>query len=199
MESESSRRLIRRRIAIFASLTLFALVCVGVVLWMTGTQARASIGGPFALTDQRGKPVTDADYRGKLMLVYFGYTYCPDVCPTTLSTIANALNALKPAERAQVAPMFITVDPERDTAQTMADYVTNFAPDLVGLTGTPDQIAKVEREYHVYAAKVPAADGSYSMDHSSIIYLMGKDGRFRAIVDAGAPAGKIDEAIRANL
>ncbi len=159
----------------------------------------AAIGGPFALTDQQGHTVTDTDFRGKVMMVYFGYTFCPDVCPTTLGTIGTALDQLSPGERKQVASIFITVDPERDTPKILADYVANFAPDLVGLSGSAGAVQKMEREHHVYTKKHPEADGSYSMDHSSIIYLMDRDGRFRSILSGEVTATQVADGLRKIL
>jgi protein SCO1/2 len=139
--------------------------------------ASAAIGGPFTLTDQSGRTVTDGDFRGKLMLVYFGYSFCPDVCPTTLNEVGHAYADLPPAQQAQVTPIFITVDPDRDTVDKVAQYVPSFSPALVGLTGTPPQIALVMKGYHVYARKTGEGP-DYGVDHSSVLYLMGKDGRF---------------------
>jgi protein SCO1/2 len=157
------------------------------------------LGGPFALVDQHGAAVTEASFKGRWMLVYFGYTYCPDVCPTTLATIGRALDMLPADARKQVAPIFITVDPERDTAKVMGDYVANFAPDLVGLTGPLPAIEKVEHEYHVYAKKHPEADGSYSMDHSSIVYLMDPGGRYRAIFSGETTAAQMADGLKKQL
>ena len=153
----------------------------------TGIAARGGVqvGGPFALVDHTGRPVTDATWRGRWMLVYFGYTYCPDVCPTELQTIAAALDALG-KQAAQVAPIFITIDPERDTPGHLAEYVKLFDDRLVGLTGTPEQIAAVARAYRVYYAKVTPNDSAgYLMDHSSFLYLMGPDGTLRALFRPG--------------
>ncbi len=136
-----------------------------------------SVGGPFTLVDGDGKTVTDQDFRGKWLLVYFGYTHCPDACPTALNDIAVTLDKLG-ARKADVRPVFITVDPERDTSAVMKDYVAAFDAPITGLTGTSDQLAEVEHEYRVYAAKHPTEGGGYDMDHSSIIYLMDPDGRF---------------------
>lgn len=149
-----------------------------------------SIGGPFTLIDQSGKMVTDADFRGKYMLIYFGYTYCPDVCPTSLSTMANALDELTPAQLDKVVPIFISVDTERDTPAALADYVPNFNDKLIGLTGTEEQIKSVARAYKTYYAKVNEddKDGNYLMDHSSITYLMGPDGKYVAHFSHGTPA-----------
>src|ERR687889_279470 len=129
---------------------------------------REPIGGPFALTDQEGRPRTDADFRGKLMLVYFGFTYCPDVCPTDLQEIGLALDKLGPAGEA-VQPLFITLDPERDTQQHLADYVPLFHPGLLGLTGEASAIREAARAYKVYSAKVPTEGGDYTVDHSAVV------------------------------
>jgi cytochrome oxidase Cu insertion factor (SCO1/SenC/PrrC family) len=142
------------------------------------TPIPVSVGGSFALTDHHGKAVTDADYRGKYMLILFGYTFCPDVCPTGLQTITQALKELGPdAERVQ--PIFISVDPERDTAEQLATYVVNFDRRLIGLTGTKEQVAAAAKAYRVYFAKVnDKGDGAYLVDHSAVIYLTGPDGKY---------------------
>lgn len=146
----------------------------------TRSVGQALVGGPFTLTDHTGRKVTDKDYRGKFTLVFFGFTYCPDVCPTALQTMAAALEMLGPkAER--LVPLFITVDPERDTPEQLAQYVASFTPALVGLTGTRPEIDTVMKEYRVYAQKVedPKSTAGYTMNHSSIVYLMGPDGAYR--------------------
>ena len=145
----------------------------------------ADIGGPFVLVAPDGRTVTDADFRGKWMLVYFGYTQCPDACPTALTSIAAALDMLK-TRRDAVAPIFITVDPARDTPAVMGHYVALFDRQITGLTGTQAQIDRVTHEYRVYAARHPARDGGYTMDHSSIIYLMNPQGRFDSVLDGAA-------------
>lgn len=161
--------------------------------------ATVTVGGPFTLTDTEGRQVTDRTYRGKWMLVYFGYTFCPDVCPTELQAVANALDALGP-EADRIAPLFITIDPARDTQKAMADYVKLFSPRLIGLTGSEADIAKVAREYRVYYAKVqPKNQGDYLMDHSSFLYLMGPDGRFRAIFHPGLSGGELAKGLRAGI
>ena len=147
--------------------------------------ATADIGGPFALVAPDGRTVTDADFRGKWMLVYFGFTQCPDACPTALTSIAAALDMLK-TRRDAVAPIFITVDPARDTPAVMGRYVALFDKQITGLTGTQAQIDRVTREYRVYAARHPTKDGGYTMDHSSIIYLMNPQGRFDSVLDGAA-------------
>ena len=144
-----------------------------------GTLLANAIGGPFRLVDQNGKMVTDADLKGKWSLVYFGYTHCPDACPTALNDIAIALDELGP-QRNAVRPVFVTVDPERDTPEVLKSYVTAFDAPILALSGTPEEIARAAKGYRVYYAKHPEAGGDYSMDHSSVIYVMDPEGRFTA-------------------
>jgi protein SCO1/2 len=153
----------------------------GAFVWLTQGGTASLVGGPFTLENGNGQQVTDRDFRGKYMLVYFGYTFCPDVCPTTLNEVADAMDRLgSKADRLQ--PIFISVDPKRDSPEVMKQYVTAFSPRLIGLTGTPDQIAAVAKEYRVYYAEHRTGPGpnDYSMDHSSVLYLMGPDGKFVA-------------------
>jgi protein SCO1/2 len=160
---------------------------------------REPVGGPFALTDHAGKPRTDADFRGKLMLVYFGFTYCPDVCPADLQSIGVALDRLGPAGDA-VQPLFITVDPERDTAAHLKDYVALFHPRLIGLTGDAAAIRQAADAYKVYYAKVPNARGDdYTVDHTAFIYLMGGDGQYLGFFPPGTPPERIAEVIKPRL
>jgi cytochrome oxidase Cu insertion factor (SCO1/SenC/PrrC family) len=137
------------------------------------------VGGPFTLTDQNGKRVTDQDFRGKYMLIFFGFTFCPDVCPSELQVMSAALDELGPVGE-KIQPIFITIDPARDTPEAMKLYVSNFHPRLVGLTGSDADIAAVAKAYRVYYAKAKETENSpdYQMDHSTIIYLMGPDGKF---------------------
>jgi protein SCO1/2 len=168
-----------RILAISAAFLAGLVACAGLALLLAGpaVQQVAAIGGPFRLTDQNGRTVTDEDFKGHPFLVFFGYTHCPDICPTTLFEISEMLRALGPdADRARA--LFITVDPERDTAAVMKDYLSNFDPHVEGLTGDPAQIAAVAKAYRAYYKKVPLDDGSYTMDHMAVIYLMDKDGRF---------------------
>jgi len=144
-----------------------------------GTLLASAIGGPFRLVDQNGKTVTDADLKGKWSLVYFGYTHCPDACPTALNDIAIALDELGP-QRNEVRPVFVTVDPERDTPEVLKSYVTAFDAPILALSGTPEEIAQAAKGYRVYYAKHREAGGDYSMDHSSVIYVMDPEGRFTA-------------------
>ncbi|HEY8289364.1 MAG TPA: SCO family protein, partial [Acetobacteraceae bacterium] len=132
-------------------LVAFLVIGTGGFLWLSagGGDRIASLGGPFQLEDGNGKPVTDRDFRGSYMLVYFGYTFCPDVCPTTLNAVADAMDRLGP-KAARVQPLFITVDPKRDTPAVVKQYAAAFGPKIDGLTGTPEQIAAVAKEYRVY-------------------------------------------------
>ena len=174
------------RILVISAAFLAGLVlCFGVVLMVSGrlsapvAQQIAAIGGPFKLTDQNGRPVSDQDLKGYPFLVFFGFTHCPDVCPTTLFEVSEILRSLgSDADRARA--LFITVDPERDTPAAMKDYLSSFDPHLAGLTGDAAAIAAVAKAYRVYYKKVPLDQGDYTMDHTAIVYLMDKDGRFVA-------------------
>jgi protein SCO1/2 len=202
-----------RLIRLTAIALALAVLAGSAVLWLrpgglSGAPRRAAgiatpggvqVGGPFTLVDDTDKPVTEASWPGHWLLIYFGYTFCPDVCPTELQTIATALDALGP-QAAQVVPIFITIDPERDTPELMAGYVKLFDDRLIGLTGTPQQIAAVARAYRVYYAKVtPKESTTYLMDHSSFIYLMGPDGTLRMLFDPATSAQDIAGAIRKRL
>ena len=151
-----------------------------------------TIGGPFSLTAPDGTTVTDQTYRGKWLLVYFGYTFCPNTCPTTLLEIAAALEKLG-LDAAKVQPIFITVDPERDTPDVMAKYTQSFDPRIAGLTGTPAQIAAVAQEYGVYYVPHKSGDSvdDYVIDHSTYLYVMGPRGQFVQAFDANTPADRI--------
>ncbi len=154
------------------------------------------IGGAFDLINQDGKPVKDSDYRGKYMLVYFGYTYCPDMCPTGLQSMAHALDLLG-TDAAKVAPIYITVDPARDTATKLKEYVAQFHPQIEGLTGSDQQIATAAAAYQVYYVKGEQVDEhDYVMDHSSLIYLMGTDGSFITTFPEEVDPQEIVKAVR---
>lgn len=207
--------IVKNRLIRIALLSVVALLLAAGIVWWQADRGRAeraaagrntfaavavaSIGGPFTLVDQTGRTVTDRDFAGSFLLVYFGYTFCPDVCPTELATMAQALEQLG-GDAQRVQPVFITVDPQRDTPQQLAGYVRLFGPRLVGLTGTPEQIAAAERAYRVYAARAPAdnPDG-YTMDHSSFVYLMGPDGRNRDVFPHNTPPDEMAARIRAQL
>ncbi len=166
------------------------LVAVGLLAWMgTGvipesrrsSATSALVGGPFTLTTGQGETVTEKSYAGKYMLVYFGFTHCPDICPTGLLLIDNALDQLgDPAKR--IVPLFITLDPERDTQEVVGNYISHFGNRLIGLTGTPAQVKQAADAYKVYYRKVMDEDraGEYTIDHSGYIYLMGPDGQYLA-------------------
>jgi protein SCO1/2 len=158
-----------------------------------------ALGGPFALIDEAGRPVTEADFGGRWLLLYFGYTFCPDVCPTELGTVAAAIDALG-ADAERVVPVFITIDPERDQPALIADYVARFHPRLRGLTGSPQQIAEAARRYRVYYAKTRRAEAAdYLMDHSSFIYLVGPDARVRALFRPETAPEAIAGTVAAHL
>jgi protein SCO1/2 len=178
--------------ALVGILIAILLLGTGAFLWLNGDTGGPAVGGPFTLENSSGQTVTDRTFRGKYMLVYFGYTYCPDVCPTTLNAVADALDRLGTKADA-LQPIFITVDPERDTPSVMKQYTAAFTPRLIGLTGSVAQIADVAKEYHVYYAKHRTGPGpnDYSMDHSSILYLMGPDGRFIAPLRADESGAEI--------
>jgi protein SCO1 len=137
----------------------------------------SAVGGPFRLVDQNAKPITDQDLKGHPFLVFFGFTHCPDVCPTTLFEVSEILRALGPAGK-DARALFVTVDPERDTPQVLKDYLGSFDPRVIGVTGDAEAVTAMIKAYRVYAKKVPTDGGGYTMDHTAIVYLMGKDGRF---------------------
>lgn len=190
-------------------ITISALLAIGGLLAVNllqpeqqqvRTSGTALVGGPMSLTAHDGTKVSDEQFRGRYMLIFFGYTYCPDVCPAGLQVMTSALEQLG-AEADNIQPLFITIDPERDTVEVMSSYVENFHPRLIGLTGTPDQIAGVAKAYRVYYKKA-GDDADYLMDHSSIIYLMGPDGKFAKHftygTDAEALAQQISQALNAS-
>jgi protein SCO1/2 len=187
-----------RLIAVIAAVVVacgLGAVAVAPRLAKQGQTAPVEIGGPFALQNGDGATVRDRDFRGRYMLVYFGYTHCPDVCPTTLSDMASAMDKLPAAARSRVVPIFVTVDPARDTPQIIGDYARAFGPEFVGLTGSADAIASAEQEYHVYAAKHPLEHGDYAMDHSSVLYVMGPDGGFLGVITDGAKPAEIAQRL----
>jgi cytochrome oxidase Cu insertion factor (SCO1/SenC/PrrC family) len=174
----------RQSLIALLSVLLLLLLAAAAVLWQEGgsgaarvvSTGRAAIGGPYRLVNQDGKPVSDRDFRGRYQLIYFGYTFCPDVCPTTLALIAAALEKMGP-DANRIVPIFISVDPGRDTPQVIKKYLAAFDPRFVGLTGSQSELSKVEKEYKVYAQKEPLKGGTYAVSHSSVIYLMGPKGK----------------------
>jgi len=208
------------------SLTVVGLIFVGLAgfwLWSangptgdapTRTSGTALVGGPFTLVTHKGETVTNATFAGQYMLVFFGFTFCPDVCPTELQVMSSALDLLSAqdgAKAAQVQPLFVSIDPERDTPEKMADYVSYFHPRLIGLTGSPEQVAGAAKAYRVYYQRAEnegsdnggstgdTSQGDYLMDHSAVVYLMGPDGAFISHFAPGtspeAMARKISDTI----
>lgn len=176
---------LRRVLPVFAAFLCGLVLVLGAIVYFTGRSASpigpavAAVGGPFQLEDQNGKPVSDQDMKGRPFLVFFGFTHCPDICPTTLFEISQVLKDLgNDADR--TGALFITVDPERDTPAVLKDYLSNFDPHLRGLTGDRTAIDAALKAYRVYAKKVPLENGDYTMDHTAVVYLMDKDGRFVA-------------------
>ena len=166
--------------AFVAGLVLFSTVIFIVTGRSPAPIAMSSaVGGPFKLVDQNSKPITDQDLKGRPFLVFFGFTHCPDICPTTLFEVSEIFRALGPDAK-NLRALFITVDPERDTPAVLKDYLSSFDPQVIGVTGDNAAIASVEKAYRVYAKKVPLDDGGYTMDHTALVYLMDKDGRFVA-------------------
>jgi protein SCO1 len=167
--------------AFFTSLVLVFAVVMMVVGRDRGTATTqaAAVGGPFRLIDQDGKPLSDQDLKGRPFLIFFGFINCPDICPTTLFEMSEVLRRLGP-DADRVRGLFVTIDPERDTPDKLKDYLSSFDPHLIGVTGDPNAIAAAAKAYRVYTKKVPLEGGNYTMDHTTIVYLMDKEGRFVA-------------------
>jgi len=197
----------RRGLLVFATGALLIVAAiVADYAWLGGFSGRDEggfagirIGGPFTLVDQNGTTRHDSDFRGELMLVYFGYTYCPDACPTALQAMSTALDDLGDAGKA-VQPIFITVDPERDTVQQMKLYAGNFHPRLIALTGTVEQTTAAARAYRIYFEKVKGSGSDdYTVDHSSFIFLMGRDGQYLTHLPSDASPDRIASIIKKYL
>jgi cytochrome oxidase Cu insertion factor (SCO1/SenC/PrrC family) len=186
-----------------AAILLLAAVIGGsalLVSWLRSPEGvAAAIGGPFQLSDQAGRRVTEHDFRGKLMLIYFGFVFCPDACPTALQSMADAVDLLGPAGE-DVVPVFITVDPERDTEEVLRDYAEAFHPRLRALRGSAEETARVAKAYRVYYKKAAeTAPGEYLVDHSSIVFLMGRDGRYLTHFTHMTPPEPMAAEIRKRL
>jgi protein SCO1/2 len=168
---------------IFSAFLAGLAIFLGVILFASHYQGNgpgaSAIGGPFKLVGDNGKPITDQDMKGKPYLVFFGYTHCPDICPTTLFELSEVMRALGP-DADKTRALFISIDPERDTPAAMKDYLSSFDPHVMGATGDAKAIDVAEKEFRVYAKKVQGKDGDYSMDHTALVYLMDKEGRFVA-------------------
>jgi len=194
------------------ALFIGVLIAIAAGLWLSelmvggsggpgtvSSSGKAQVGGPFTLVNDAGETVTDETFRGRYMLIYFGFTFCPDVCPTELGIMSAALDQLGD-EAEKVQPLFVTIDPERDTPEVMARYVTLFHPRLTGLTGTPEQIAHIAKAYHVFYRKAEDETSTdYTMDHSSIVFLMGPDGEYLKLFPPQTTPDKMAEAIASYI
>ncbi|MCJ8143704.1 SCO family protein [Ancylobacter sp. A5.8] len=192
-----------RLLLLFAAFLVGAAVIVAGALALlprpaTQVAAPSAVGGPFELVDQDGQTVTQETFAGQPFLVFFGFTHCPDVCPTSLFEMSQAFEALGPDAR-KITGLFVTVDPERDTPEVMKSYLGSFHPSIQGLSGTPEQIAAISKAYRVYAKKVPTQGDDYTMDHTAIIYLMGKDGAFIAPFNLKRAPETVAEDLRRYL
>jgi protein SCO1/2 len=194
-------------LVIFAGFLLGALGGAAILLFDSDrqrprvtTSGKALIGGPFALIGKDGKTVTDLDFRGRHMLVFFGFTHCPDICPAELQVMAAAMDELG-SDAKKVVPIFITLDPERDTPEVVTAYVENFGPNFVGLSGSPEAIAKAAKAYRVSYQKFQdeKTGDNYTIDHSALAYLMGPDGEYITHIPYGTPAAKMAETLRRHF
>jgi protein SCO1 len=178
-----------------------ALAAIAVVLLPRGGEVAVSpsaVGGPFTLTDQDGRTVTETDFKGKPFLVFFGFTHCPDICPAALFDMSETFRRLGP-DAEKVSALFISVDPERDTPEKLKDYLQSFHPRISALTGTQEQIEAVTKAYKAYAKKVPLDGGEYTVDHSAVVYLMDREGRFVAPFNLKRPADESAKDLRRYL
>ncbi|KAA5602917.1 SCO family protein [Blastochloris sulfoviridis] len=199
MRQDTPRSPSPRTVALLVGFFLVAIAAgIGAGVWLNSREASApagaAVGGPFRLTAHDGRTVTEADFMGMPVLLFFGFTHCPDICPTTLADVSEVLERLGPdAEKVQA--LFVSIDPERDTPQVLASYIGAFHPRILGLSGDEATTAEIVRAYRVYAKKVPLKDGGYTMDHTAVVYLLDKEGRFVAPFDLRRPA----EAAAAEL
>lgn len=205
----SGRSGTRRLTIAIIGLSTLAVALIGLLVWSraggrgaggaVGEAVLPKIGGPFTLTGGDGKPVSTEAWRGRYAVIYFGYTFCPDACPTALSDLAAVLHDLGP-DADKVQPVFITVDPERDTPEKTGEYVRAFDPRIIGLSGTVEEISKVAKAYRVYFRKdKAAADGSYLVDHSSLFYVIGPSGQFAGILPANGKVEELEAALNRIL
>ncbi len=185
-----------------AVLVITAAAVLGVMTpWRTASKPSllSGVGGPFTLTDQEGRTVTDADFHGKWVLLYFGYTHCPDVCPTAVNAMAGAIDALG-ASRAKIQALFITLDPERDTPAVLKDYTSAFQAGILGLTGTAQQIGKVAGAYHIaYVKRLIPEDNDYSIDHSSVIFLIDPAGKPVSVFSHETPPDRLAQNLQEEM
>jgi cytochrome oxidase Cu insertion factor (SCO1/SenC/PrrC family) len=207
--SAMARKVVTTTITITGVLAALALITAYVIgVWpfagkleqVAESQGEALVGGPFTLVDQTGGRVTDADFAGRSKLMFFGYTYCPDMCPLGLATMAAAYEQLSPEEQQRVVPIFVTVDPERDTVEAIADYVDLFHPAMVGLTGTLEETAATAKAYRVYYRKAESESATeYLVDHSTFTYLMDEENRYVTHFGHDAQPADLVEGIRRHL
>lgn len=193
---------------------LLVAALAGVALWHQSRQqpfaagtvisrGSALVGGDFTLTDHHGRKRSSTEFRGKYTLIYFGFTSCPDVCPTTLAVMADALDRMGP-DAEKIVPIFITIDPERDTVELIRSYMEGFGPEFIGFTGTVEEIAEVTKLFRVYAQKKAldeskGIEAGYGMDHSSVMYLMGPDGKIVSYYDELIPVAKLEEELKEKV
>ena len=182
-------------VLVIAAGVLLALALRETPRGAAGTALASAIGGQFQLIDQNGKPFSDANLKGKWHLIFFGYTHCPDACPTALNEMSLALDRLG-IKRDEVGVVFITVDPERDTPDVLKSYVQSFDAPIVALTGSPEAVAQAAKAYRVFYAKHPRADGDYDMDHSAVIYVMNPEGGFTATFTPDSSADAIVQRLQ---
>src|SRR5436853_1007118 len=182
-------------VLVIAAGVLLALALRETPQGAAGTALASAIGGQFQLIDQNGKPVSDADLKGKWQLVFFGYTHCPDACPTALNEMALALDQLG-EKRGEIQVVFITVDPDRDTPDVMKSYVQSFDAPIIALTGSPDAVAQAAKAYRVFYAKHPRADGDYDMDPSPVLSVMHPEGKFTATFTPDSTADAIAQRLQ---
>ena len=174
-----------RILLVFAAFTAGLLSVLAVIVVVSGRinapviATASAVGGPFRLTDHNGKPITNEDLKGRPFLVFFGFTHCPDICPTTLFEMSEIMRRISPGPKTPRA-LFVTVDPERDTPEKLKDYLSSFDQQIIGVTGAPEAMAQMLKSYRVYARKVPTEGDGYTMDHTALIYLMDKEGNFVA-------------------
>ncbi len=193
-----------RIIALFAAFACGALILVVAATALLpsakspAVSGTATVGGPFSLVDQNGAPVTEAALKGKPTLIFFGFTHCPDICPTALFEMSEIFQALGP-DAGKVQAFFVSVDPERDTPEALKAYLSSFSPQLRALTGTPEQIDAIKRAYRVYSRKVPLSGGDYTMDHTAVVYLMDKNGAFLAPFNAKRPPAEAAQDLKRLL
>lgn len=164
-------------------------------------QGQASVGGPFTMLDHNGNTVTESSFGGRKLLIYFGFTFCPDICPTELQALTEMLDMLSAEERAQIQPLFVTVDPERDTPEKMKEYLSNFHGDFIGLTGSPEQVAAALKGWRIYWQRVddPSTQGGFTYDHSALTYVMDENNTYLAHFSFGTEPDAMAEKLRRFL